>query len=120
MFCKECGETLEDTVKFCSKCGARQSEKLANETIPKDTKSKESSDLPLKQEKETPKITNNTIPSSSKPKCPYCGSQKLRIEKKPFRKGMLFLGVLGAVIEANRNKGKQFVCQNCGETWDVD
>jgi predicted RNA-binding Zn-ribbon protein involved in translation (DUF1610 family) len=53
-----------------------------------------------------------------KKRCPSCGSKKIREENKEFRKGMLLLGVIGAIAETIRSKQTQFVCDKCGYTWE--
>jgi len=55
---------------------------------------------------------------SHKRKCPSCGSTNIRIEKKGFRKGMLVLGIFGAIAEGIRSQQEQFVCKKCGHTWN--
>jgi len=128
MFCKECGKEIDENAKFCSICGAKQPEKLKPKPIvaekPKEEIGKQGVlDKPIKKatkpiEEEQPK--NDPIPLRKKRKCPYCGSHRVGLEEKPFRKGMLLLGVVGAVIEAKRNRGFQYVCRECGEKWDKE
>jgi ribosomal protein L40E/predicted RNA-binding Zn-ribbon protein involved in translation (DUF1610 family) len=52
-------------------------------------------------------------------KCPSCGSTKLSVEEKPLlRMASLIFGLIGAAEEALRDKGQQYVCDNCGYKWD--
>jgi predicted RNA-binding Zn-ribbon protein involved in translation (DUF1610 family) len=128
-YCKECGNEYVDTDKFCGKCGAELSVKLPAEepetdglavlkTEVKKQAAKKATASSEKPKTVTVKPNNKKEMTLNKNKCPSCGSRNLRVEEKPFRKSMLLLGVVGVAIEANRKKGKQFVCNECGEKWD--
>jgi rRNA maturation endonuclease Nob1 len=66
MLCIECGETLKDNVKFCSKCGGQQPEK----------------ETPV--EKLKTKCTSCDVELENKwIVCPYCGNKINDISSPP-------------------------------------
>ena len=55
---------------------------------------------------------------NSQKKCPSCGSKKVSMQKKGFKKGALLFGVIGAAYAGVKSQQMQFVCEKCGHTWD--
>lgn len=125
MFCKNCGKEIADDSKFCSFCGKSTENEKAdlNDVLEDDEK-----------ETDKPKTVEE---KSKKHVCPSCGSGNLKIEQKKFKQDdgcmfvilmlfcvflfppLLFIPVLVLAYKLISPGEKVFVCQNCGEEWDV-
>ena len=66
----------------------------------------------------TPEAAEKNQVEEPQIKCPRCGSTKTNVEQKTFRKASLLFGLIGAAIEGIRSRGLQYVCKDCGYTWD--
>lgn len=117
MFCKNCGKEIADDSKFCSFCGT----------------STESEDAVLNNVHENEKKETD----ENKHLCPSCGSDNLKIERQKFGKEfgcsflmsifilsifppLLIIPVAVLICKLLSPGKKVYVCQNCGEEWDVE
>ena len=126
MFCKNCGKEIADDSKFCSFCG-------------KSTE-KENDDLndAFKDDEKEKNTLRKVDEKAKKHICPSCGSDNLKIERQKFEQKdgcifvilmffcvfvawpLLFIPALVLAYKLVTPGKKVYVCQNCGEEWDVE
>ncbi len=141
MFCKNCGKEIADDSKFCSFCGTSTESDNSAEQFAIWTKNRELINIGMTIPEIEEKETDNPKKIEEKRKkhvCPSCGGGNLKIERQKFEQKdgcifvilMLFcvfifppLLLVPALVLAYKliSPGKKvYVCQNCGNEWDVE
>ncbi len=111
IFCWNCGKQNDCNVKFCAYCGSIINNSFTSATSP-----------------------NINQYNSSSLSCPNCGSHNVQVqiisENKEIGCGTILLCIIFAwtiiglillikILSNNKVNRKYFVCQNCGETFDL-